>query len=81
MQLINQTTRNGVQFFICTSSVLLYFFLLLTSSAFAAEFTNKTGADGLAGITLTGVYASGTTVYAATHYGLSISTDDGNSLY
>jgi hypothetical protein len=42
-------------------------------------FTNAaaTGPTGLGGNTVYGVYASGSTVYAGTSYGLSISTDGG----
>ncbi|MBB3842005.1 parallel beta-helix repeat protein, partial [Runella defluvii] len=41
-----------------------------------STFTNKTTTDGL-DITVNGVYAVGSTVYAATSTGLSISTDGG----
>jgi hypothetical protein len=45
-----------------------------------ASFTNKTTADGLGNNTVWGVYAIGSTVYAATdNSGLSISTDGGAS--
>jgi hypothetical protein len=43
------------------------------------SFINKTTSSGLGGITLQGVYASGSTIYAATSGGLSISTDGGTS--
>jgi hypothetical protein len=42
-----------------------------------ATFTNKTTANGLGDNLVHGVYASGSTVYAATDRGLSISTNDG----
>jgi hypothetical protein len=42
-------------------------------------FTNKTTADGLGDNTVNGVFASGSTVYAATDGGLSISTNGGDS--
>ena len=42
-----------------------------------SQFTNKFDADGLGNNTVNGVYAIGTTVYAATQGGLSISTNGG----
>ena len=42
-------------------------------------YTNKTIVDGLGSNTVYDVYASGSTVYAATFYGLSISTDGGTT--
>jgi len=60
--------------------------LIAVLSAFTASpsqatsnFTNKTTADGLGNITVLGVYAEGTTVYAATNGGLSTSTDGGTT--
>ncbi|MCB0195436.1 MAG: choice-of-anchor D domain-containing protein [Anaerolineae bacterium] len=45
-----------------------------------ASFTNRTTADGLDDDAISGVYAKGSTVYAATYNGgLSISTDGGSS--
>ena len=57
--------------------VLLLNVLPLQSALAALYFTNRTTADGLGHNTVRGVYASGSTVYAATANGLSISTDSG----
>jgi hypothetical protein len=43
------------------------------------SFTNYTTAQGLANNNVQGVYASGSSIYAATTGGLSISTNGGNS--
>jgi hypothetical protein len=43
------------------------------------SFINKTTANGLGDNTVLGVYASGSSIYAATFGGLSISTDGGTS--
>ncbi len=53
----------------------------LTAPAARADttFTNKTTANGLGNNVVYGVYAVGSTVYAATDGGLSISTDGGTS--
>src|SRR5690349_9345621 len=45
--------------------------------AAASIWTNRTTADGLGSNPVNGVFASGSTVYAATAGGLSISTDGG----
>lgn len=49
------------------------------ASACFSTFTNKTVSNGLGSNTVTGVYADGSTVYAATAGGLSISTNGGES--
>ena len=49
------------------------------ASTCVLTFTNKTTANGLGSNILTGVYAVGSTVYAATSAGLSISTDGGEN--
>jgi hypothetical protein len=49
------------------------------SPAYALSWTNRTTADGLGSNSVRGVYVSGSTVYAATDGGLSISTDGGAS--
>ena len=59
---------------------LLGALLLLVSAALAQTcvpniFTNKTTANGLGDNVVRGVFAVGSTVYAATAGGLSISTD------
>jgi hypothetical protein len=48
-----------------------------SAAACFSTFTNRTTADGLGANLLWGVYAVGSTVYAATNGGLSISTDSG----
>ncbi len=65
------------------SRLVLLALLLLGVAGFttanAQTFTNKTTANGLGNNTVRGVFASGSTVYAATSGGLSISTDSGAS--
>ena len=50
-----------------------------TALAAPGDFTNKTTTNGLGNNIVNGVYASGSTVYAATAGGLSISTDGGTT--
>ena len=50
-----------------------------TSAPVLGTFSNKTKANGLGDNLVYGVYASGSTVYAATFTGLAISTDGGAS--
>ena len=60
--------------------VLLALLLLGTAQITAASaqtFTNKTTTNGLGSNQVTGVFGSGSTVYASTLGGLSISTDGG----
>ena len=45
------------------------------ASACFSTFTNKTVSNGLGSNTVTGVYVDGSTVYAATYGGLSISSN------
>src|SRR5690242_12649479 len=53
---------------------------LEVTPAYAAwVFTNKTTADGLGSNIVLGVFVSGSTVYAATFNGLSISTNGGST--
>jgi hypothetical protein len=49
------------------------------AQADALTFTNYTTLDGLGSNNVTGVYASGSSIYAATFGGLGISTDGGSS--
>src|SRR5262245_47465053 len=51
--------------------------LLTVLPAAALTFTNRTTADGLGDNGVGGVFAEGSTVYAATFGGLSISTNGG----
>ena len=51
--------------------------VICSTAAHAQVFANKTTADGLGGNTVSGVFANGTSVYAATNGGLSISTNGG----
>ena len=55
--------------------------LLVAQHAQALDliFTNETTANGLGSNTVNGVYASGSTIYAGTAGGLSISTDGGST--
>ena len=55
--------------------------LTITPGALAnvLSFTNKTTTNGLGGNFVFGVYASGSSIYAATSGGLSISTNGGSS--
>ncbi|MFM9059260.1 MAG: PEP-CTERM sorting domain-containing protein [Planctomycetaceae bacterium] len=50
---------------------------LASARAEALSFTNYTTTNGLGNNRVRGVYASGSTVYAATDYGLSLSTNGG----
>ena len=50
-------------------------FVICSTAAHAQVFTNFTTANGLGNNVVYGVYASGSTVYAATQGGLSISLD------
>ena len=52
-------------------------FVICSTAAQAQVFTNKTTANGLGSDYVYAVYASGSSVYAATGGGLSISTDGG----
>jgi len=53
--------------------------VVCSTAAHAQIFAQKTPANGLGSVTVHGVFASGTTVYAATNNGLSISTNGGDS--
>lgn len=68
-----------------TATIVLALAVLLTAAvptpvaAVAAMWTNMTSANGLAFDRVMSVFAEGSTIYAGTLYGLSISTDGGQS--
>ena len=63
--------------FVLLVAVMLLGVLVPAGGAAAVSFTNRTTADGLGNNSVRGVYVVGSTVYAATNGGLSISTDSG----
>ena len=67
-------------FMLLLTLLVLVFSALGTTPAYATwVFNNKTTTNGLGSNTVNGVYVSGSTVYAATTGGLSISTNGGSS--
>ncbi len=73
----NNKKNHLVSLMLALLATLVISLLWLDPALAALTFTNKTTADGLGSNVVYGVYASGTTVYAATFGGLSISTDGG----
>jgi hypothetical protein len=61
------------------SNIVAFCFSLFFISAHAAKYTNKTTSDGLGANSVYVVYVSGSTVYAETIRGLSISINGGTN--
>ena len=81
MQSVSRFSESSLAAFQVVMKLLMTMlaFFICSMTAQAQVFTNKTTANGLGSNYVRGVYASGSSVYAATNSGLSISSDGGTS--